>query len=89
MGSLNKERDYIEEVRTNPRIYCYNDCCMEDCPKHSSRVDWRTLYLFANMKDTPYCPMEDREDYGEVERWKAGRQKPSFIERILTRLLRI
>lgn len=67
MSIFKKNRDYIEEVRTNPNVYCFNECCRTDCPKHKSRQDIRRLYLWALLKDTPYCLAEDRETYERIE----------------------
>ena len=61
-----RKRDLIKEVRTNPRIYCYDECSHDWCQKHKSKVDRTKLYLFAKLKDTPYCPHEDREMYEEA-----------------------
>lgn len=62
------KRDYIEEIRTNPNVYCMNECCMTECEKHINKVDRRRLYLLAYMKDTPYCLDEDPEMYKEEDR---------------------
>ena len=61
-----KKRDYIREIRSNPMVYCYDTCGYANCPKHKNKVDFETLYLFAKLKDTPYCPIEDREMYEEA-----------------------
>lgn len=63
----NRKRDYIEEIRSNPNVYCFNECCRQDCPKHKSKLDIRKRYLLALLKDTPYCPIEDREDYELID----------------------
>ncbi len=62
-----RKRDYVEEVRSNPNIYCNNVCRMTDCPKHKDKVDKSKLYLFAMLKDTPYCMDEDPETFGEYK----------------------
>lgn len=65
-GSMfRKKRDYIEEVRTNPNIYCMNECCETGCEKHILKTDKTKPYLLAYMKDTPYCIDEDPEMYKE------------------------
>ncbi len=61
------KRDYIEEIRTNPNVYCECECSETYCPKHINKVDISKPYLFANMKGTPYCIEEDPEMYMEVE----------------------
>ena len=33
-----KKRDYIEEVRTNPNVYCSCVCCETYCEKRGSEV---------------------------------------------------
>ena len=64
---LIRKRDYVKEVRSNPNIYCFCVCRMEDCPKHKDKVDRSRNYLFALLKDTPYCPYEDPSTYEREE----------------------
>ena len=54
---------YVRQVRRNPHLFCYNDCCMDSCPKHKNRCPYDGQYLFAMLKDTPFCPHEDIETY--------------------------
>ena len=41
----------------------YNECCMDGCPKHKDKCPYDGQYLFAMLKDTPYCPYEDIATY--------------------------
>ena len=51
---VSKLSRYVKQVRRNPHLFCYNDCCMDSCPKHKNRCP---------LKDTPFCPYEDIETY--------------------------
>ena len=62
-----KKRDYIEEVRTNPNVYCSCVCCETYCEKHRDNLDIRKPYLLASMKGTPYCIAEDPEVYAQED----------------------
>lgn len=55
----------IEQIKDNPLVFCFNNCCNIECPKHKDNVDLGIPYLYALMKDTPYCPYDERksEDY--------------------------
>ena len=59
----NRLSKYVRQVRRNPHLFCYNECCMDSCPKHKSRCPYNGQYLFAMLKDTPYCPYEDIATY--------------------------
>jgi len=59
----NRLSKYAKQVRRNPHLFCYNDCCMDSCPKHKNRCPYDGQYLFAMLKDTPFCPYEDIETY--------------------------
>ena len=59
----NRLSKYAKQVRRNPHLFCYNDCCMDSCPKHKHRCPYDGQYLFAMLKDTPYCPYEDIATY--------------------------
>ena len=59
----NRLSKYVRQVRRNPHIFCFNECCMDSCPKHKHRCPYDGQYLFAMLKDTPYCPYEDIETY--------------------------
>ena len=59
------KRDYIEEIRTNPLVYCADECSTVECPKHINNANRSWLYLLAHMKATPYCLDEDPEIYKE------------------------
>lgn len=52
--------NYIKEIVDNPYVYCFCECCITDCPKHKEKVDYSIPYLYALMKDTPYCPYDER-----------------------------
>ena len=54
---------YVRQVRRNPHIFCFYECCVEICPKHKDRCPYDGQYLFAMLKDTPYCPYEDAAAY--------------------------
>lgn len=54
---------YAKQVRRNPHIFCYNTCRMSNCAKHKSRCPYDGQYLFAMLKDTPFCPYEDIATY--------------------------
>lgn len=59
----NRLSKYAKQVRRDPHLFCYNDCCMDSCPKHKSRCPYDGQYLFAMLKDTPFCPYEDIATY--------------------------
>lgn len=54
---------YIKEIEKNPHIYCFNTCCVKECPKHKDNVVLDNQYLYALMKDTIYCPYQEEEEY--------------------------
>ena len=56
-------RRFIKQVRNNPHIFCFHTCSIEACPKHKSKCPYDGQYLFALLKDTPYCPYEEVETY--------------------------
>lgn len=60
-------RYYAKQIRNNPHVYCYNDCMVAICSKHKSKCPYDGEYLFAMLKDTPYCPCEDIEAYEKEE----------------------
>ena len=60
---VRKLKQFARQVRRNPHIFCFNTCCIEDCPKHKYRCPYDGQYLFAMLKDTPYCPYESIEAY--------------------------
>ena len=59
----NRFRKYAKQVRRNPHIFCFYECCVEICPKHKDRCPYDGQYLFAMLKDTPFCPYEDIATY--------------------------
>ena len=54
---------YVRQVRRNPHLFCYNECCMDGCPKHKDKCPYDGQYLIAMLKDTPICPYEDIATY--------------------------
>ena len=60
---VRKLKKFAMQVRRNPHIFCFNTCCVEDCPKHKYKCPYDDQYLFAMLKDTPYCPYESIEAY--------------------------
>lgn len=63
-----EKRDYIEEIRTNPLVFCADECSTTECPKHINGANRSWLLLLAHMKATPYCLDEDPKVYKEVNR---------------------
>ena len=63
-GADDFQRDienYKQEIENNPHIFCYNTCCIKECPKHKDNVVLDNQYLYALMKDTIYCPYQEEE----------------------------
>lgn len=56
------KRNYVEEVRTNPEVYCADFCVETYCAKHVDNIDISKPYIFAHMKGSKYCIAEDEED---------------------------
>ena len=54
---------YVEEINNNPHVFCFNQCCIKECPKHKDNVVFDNQYLYALMKDTIYCPYQEEEVY--------------------------
>ena len=54
---------YVEEINNNPHVFCFNECCIYECPKHKNNLVLDNQYLYALMKDTIYCPYQEEEYY--------------------------
>jgi hypothetical protein len=60
---MKKLKKYVKQIKANPHVFCFNDCCITDCAKHKNRCPYDGEYLFAYLKDTPYCLYEKLETY--------------------------
>lgn len=55
-----QEFDEIKWADDNPNMYCFNTCCENECYKHKNNCDYSKHYVFAFLKDTPYCPYYEK-----------------------------
>lgn len=54
----------VKQVDKNPHIFCIDSCTDQyRCNKHMERIEYpNEEYLLAHMKDTPYCPFDERRE---------------------------